>query len=227
MRRPNHGTVVAYVALFVALGGTAFAATHLAKNSVGSKQLKKNAVTTAKIKKEAVTTAKLKNGAVNGAKVADASLTGADINLGTLGTVPNALTANGQSPTKIFKVLSKGESNVPIASIAGFAMTATCEEENADVTLKSPATSASVMEAEGNGHEKSFFEYNSATSGESAEVRLDGKEEAGKGDGFGETTFSAALRTGSVVSGDIAYDFNTFGSSPAEECVVFGEVMTG
>ncbi len=43
--------LVAYVALFVALGGTsAYAAGALQKNSVGAKQLKRNAVTTKKVK---------------------------------------------------------------------------------------------------------------------------------------------------------------------------------
>ena len=63
--------------MFIALGGTASAAT-LAVNSVGSKQLKKNAVTTAKIK----------NGAVTGAK----------INLSTLGKVPSAAVADSAAP---------------------------------------------------------------------------------------------------------------------------------
>jgi hypothetical protein len=58
------------IALIVALGGTAYAASSLPKNSVGSKQLKKNSVTTAKIK----------NGAVTGKK----------IRLKSLGTVPSA-----------------------------------------------------------------------------------------------------------------------------------------
>jgi hypothetical protein len=42
---------MATLAFFIAVGGaSAFAATQLAKNSVGAKQLKKNAVTTAKVK---------------------------------------------------------------------------------------------------------------------------------------------------------------------------------
>jgi hypothetical protein len=76
------------IAVFLVLGGTAFAATQLGKNSVGTKQLKKNAVTAAKIKKNAVTTAKIKKDAVTGAKV----------NEGTLGTVPSANVANGLAP---------------------------------------------------------------------------------------------------------------------------------
>src|SRR5690349_24668437 len=52
------------IAVFMVLGGAAFAATQLPKNSVGSKQLKKNAVTAAKIKKDAVTGAKVKDGSL-------------------------------------------------------------------------------------------------------------------------------------------------------------------
>lgn len=37
MKLPSHSTVIAYLALFVALGGTAYAATQLPKNSVGPK----------------------------------------------------------------------------------------------------------------------------------------------------------------------------------------------
>ncbi len=62
---------VAYTALFVALSGTAFAATAtLPKNSVGTPQLKNRAVT--------------------GQKVAAHTLTGANIKSSTLGIVPNA-----------------------------------------------------------------------------------------------------------------------------------------
>ena len=49
-RRPSPSMVVALIALFVALGGTGYAALKLPANSVGTKQLKKNAVTGAKVK---------------------------------------------------------------------------------------------------------------------------------------------------------------------------------
>jgi hypothetical protein len=80
VKLPSHNTVIAYLALFVALGGTAFAATQLPKNSVGSKQLKPNAVTAAKIK----------NGAVNGSKIGPNAITGANVDESTLGRVPSA-----------------------------------------------------------------------------------------------------------------------------------------
>jgi hypothetical protein len=69
--RLTYANVVATLALFLVLtGGAAYAATRLAKNSVGSRQLKKNSVT--------------------GAKIKDGTITGAKIKLGTLGTVPSA-----------------------------------------------------------------------------------------------------------------------------------------
>lgn len=58
-RTPSPALVISLIALFVALGGTSYAAIHLPRNSVGTKQLKKNAVTTRKIRKHAVTAAKI------------------------------------------------------------------------------------------------------------------------------------------------------------------------
>lgn len=79
---------VAYLALFVALSGTAVAATALPKNSVGPRQLKTNGVTGADVKRN--------------------TLTGRHINEGRLGRVPNAAnaanagnaaTVGGQAPS--------------------------------------------------------------------------------------------------------------------------------
>ena len=79
-RRVTYANVMSSIAVFLVLGGaTAFAASQLGKNSVGSKQLKKNAVTAAKIKNGAVTTAKLKNNAVTTAKIKNGAVTGAKV----------------------------------------------------------------------------------------------------------------------------------------------------
>jgi hypothetical protein len=77
--RHARANAVGYVALFVALSGTAIAATSLPRASVG--------------------TAQLRNGAVTGAKVAPHTLTGANIKVATLGTVPNAARLGGQLPS--------------------------------------------------------------------------------------------------------------------------------
>ncbi len=86
--RPTYANVVATLALFIALGGTAIAASALSKNSVGPKQLKKNAVTTPKVKNKAITGAKIKPG----------TITGTQVNASTLGPVPVANLANSIAP---------------------------------------------------------------------------------------------------------------------------------
>jgi hypothetical protein len=62
MRLPSHGTVAAYTALFIALGGTAYAA--VGPNSVGSREIKRGGVAGSDIRANAVTSAKVKNGAL-------------------------------------------------------------------------------------------------------------------------------------------------------------------
>jgi hypothetical protein len=119
IRSLTYANVMSSLAVFLVLGGaTAFAAGHLGKNSVGTKQLKANSVTAAKLKKNAVT----------GAKVKDQALTGSDIQVATLGTVPsatNALSANslsGRTPFTFFMAAgSKG-----VVTIAPFTIGAKC-----------------------------------------------------------------------------------------------------
>jgi hypothetical protein len=62
LQRPSPAVVVALIALFVALGGTGYAAIVLPANSVGTKQLKKNAVTAAKVKNASLLAADFKAG---------------------------------------------------------------------------------------------------------------------------------------------------------------------
>jgi hypothetical protein len=63
-RRPSASLVISCVALFVALGGAAWAATSLPSNSVGTQQLRNGAVTGSKIKNDAVNFNKIAMGTV-------------------------------------------------------------------------------------------------------------------------------------------------------------------
>jgi hypothetical protein len=60
--RPSHATVVAYVALFVALGGTSVAAVTLKRNSVKGKNIARNAVSSPKVKDRSLLATDFKEG---------------------------------------------------------------------------------------------------------------------------------------------------------------------
>lgn len=140
--RLTYANVVSTLALFlVVAGGTAVAADHLAKNSVG----------TAQIKMGAVTAAKIKNGAVTGAK----------IKLATLGTVPSAATASSASTAT-----TAGSANS--AKSAGHAATAdsATSADHAD-TANSAASAAhadTANTATSAGHADTADTANTATS---------------------------------------------------------------
>jgi hypothetical protein len=71
---PSPALVVSLIALFVALGGTSYAAiTTLPRNSVGTPQLKNSAVTGAKIENGAVSAAKISSSAGGAVKVVGAA----------------------------------------------------------------------------------------------------------------------------------------------------------
>lgn len=91
-------------------GGAAYAASHLGKNSVGTRQLR--------------------NGSVTGLKVKDKTLTGRDIDLATLGTTPGAAdarTLGGLSATQIVEA-SKVRCPPGTEPIAGVCLESTARE---------------------------------------------------------------------------------------------------
>ncbi|HEY0319042.1 MAG TPA: hypothetical protein VGC49_12225 [Solirubrobacterales bacterium] len=63
-RQLSPATVISCIALFVALGGAAYAAVKIPPNAVKAVNIAKQAVTNAKIKQQAVTSGKIKNGGV-------------------------------------------------------------------------------------------------------------------------------------------------------------------
>ena len=108
MNRPRYADVAATLALVLALGGTAYAAS-LPKHSVGKQQLKHDAVTSKKIKNGkvrgvdlapgAVGGGQLQDGAVTGAKIANGTVDRPDLASGSVGT--GELTANAVNGSKV------------------------------------------------------------------------------------------------------------------------------
>ncbi len=143
----SFSNVIAALALFIALGGSAYA---VGKNTIGTKQLKNNAVTAKKIKKNAVTSAKIKNGAVTGAKLG--SVPGSKVSVDTLGKVPSAAQAdnaavatsagtattaeNLDGQSEFFLKLQGGQSQ-EIARHGQVGLTATClADDNGDDVIR-------------------------------------------------------------------------------------------
>lgn len=96
---PSPSMIVAVVALFVALGGAAYAGVMLSNNTVRSSTIVNGQVKTADLASLAVTNAKLNNNAVNAVKVRNGSLTGLDVADGSVGAAD--LGAGSVTPAKI------------------------------------------------------------------------------------------------------------------------------
>lgn len=98
----NHlsfANVISVMALFVALGGSSYAAVQLSKNSVGAKQIKKNAVRAAEINRNAVGASEVRSNAIAGADVADGSIGSLDIGDDAIGS--GELSDNGVGASEL------------------------------------------------------------------------------------------------------------------------------
>jgi hypothetical protein len=83
-RHLSVANVLSCIALFVALGGTAFAAVKLGPGQVKSVNIARQAVTNAKIKTQAVTSGKIKNGGVNAVDIGAGQVTNEKIGTGAV-----------------------------------------------------------------------------------------------------------------------------------------------
>jgi hypothetical protein len=112
-RHLSFANVIASTALFVALGGGAYAAT---KIRVGTNQIKKGSVRTRQLHK----------GAVNGFKTQNDSLTGTQIKESTLGTVPNASKVNDSQVIQVSYRQPQGSPAQTLFTLAGLTVKASC-----------------------------------------------------------------------------------------------------
>lgn len=203
-RHLNPATVLACVALFVALGGGAYAATTLTKKSVKSQHLANGAVTTAKLKNGAVTTPKLRNGAVTGVKIAPATigsgqLAGGSVRSGQLGgqVVTEAKIKNGAvSENKL------GAESVATGKIKKEAVTAATLSSSLYAQLVKNVTYVNKLSAEDSENAKSITAEcpvgkqaiggGARVNGELAEVAITGSTPfvAGNGERTGWTAMA-------------------------------------
>jgi hypothetical protein len=98
MFKRSYANVMSTLAVFlVVAGGTAFAASSLAPDSVKSKTVKDNSLKSIDLKDgKAVSTDDVIDGSLTGTDIADASLTGDDVDETTLGQVPDSANLQGR-----------------------------------------------------------------------------------------------------------------------------------
>jgi hypothetical protein len=155
-KRVTYANVMSSIAVFLVLGG----ASAYAAKKIGSNEIKGNSITTGKIKKEAVSASKIKKNAVTTAKIANGAVTGAKLNLGTVGTVPNAAHAttadtasnanavNGLHLSKIAFTAGPNTPDTAFFSAAGLTLRASCDAgEEINVTGTTSVNNSEIYES--------------------------------------------------------------------------------
>jgi hypothetical protein len=159
-RRPAPSMVVAFIALCVALAGTATALPgrarvkkdDIARAAVRAVHIKARAVQSKHIKSRAVTRSKIARRAVGASETGQDALKGENIVESSLGTVPNASNAgkvNGRSVEKISFVAGTGAAPVPVLALNGLTLSAACGAGPALSVTASTSVSGAVIHSGG------------------------------------------------------------------------------
>ena len=164
----NPAMIVAIIALFIAMGGSAYAGSKLAKNSVTTNAIKNGAVTGKKIKKKTITATNIKSN----------TITGSQINEAALGSVPNADKVGGIAASDLVtnkKVITwnvpmnRGDAPKTLATFGPFTVTGRCEvngantDAYADITTSTDHTYAYGDSDFNVGETENWFSYTNFT----------------------------------------------------------------
>jgi len=172
-RRPSPAMIVALIALFVALGGTVYAAGKIngktiKKGTIPGNRIKGGSLTGGQIKAASLTGAQIRAGSLTGAKVAPNSLTGAQIDEGSLGEVPNASALGGVAASAFPRIARDGSGDDAIGSGSPGSGTA------AQVTITAPQdgfllaiASAAVHNSQDSDAFQCILEFDGVEQGES------------------------------------------------------------
>ncbi|MGH2958381.1 MAG: hypothetical protein ACRDKE_02160 [Solirubrobacterales bacterium] len=138
------------LAIFLLLGGTAFAAgklsgSRLTNNSVSGKKLKAGSVSNSKLRTNAVTNAKIRAATISGSRLAANTLTDREVNMAKLGKISKAATADNAS-----KVDSKDASQLLVKCPTGTVdLGSACSESGARAAVSGYAATQSCTAAGG------------------------------------------------------------------------------
>jgi hypothetical protein len=102
LRRPSPALVVAFVALFVALGGVSYGlatgsidSREIADNTIRSKDIRDNSVYSRDLRNNDIRDIDIRNGTIKGRDIARATITGDNVNMPKLGQVPDSAALGG------------------------------------------------------------------------------------------------------------------------------------
>jgi hypothetical protein len=209
LHKPSPAFVLALVALFVALGGTSYAALSIPANSVGSKQLKKNAVTTKKIKNHAVTAAKINT---TGLTVPNATHAGSATSAGSV---------DGSQVTTLSKPLLSNTTTT-IFSGDDLTLTAVCNSSaQIGLTAQSSDPNAELNWFGTLGTADTFAHTNDGTGTSPITVLALGDNEGSIDIEFGNTS-------GQSVTAQLGMDYdNAYSTTNGTHCGVFGTIIAG
>jgi hypothetical protein len=167
-RRLSFANVTAALALFIALGGSSYAAIRIgsdqiANNSVSSKDLRNNHIRGRDIRKDTIRGTDIRDSDLQGRDVRNDTIAGADIKESSLGVVPRAQDAqtlagkpasaflgSGQLAKTGLVKLAHGETKT-IASTGPFTWKAACSDDgggNTRLTITAESTEAASFAAD-------------------------------------------------------------------------------
>lgn len=154
VRHLTFSNAIALIALFIALGGAAYAGSKL-----DGKNIVNGSIGGGKLKNETITANKIKKATITGAQIKEGSITSTSINVSTLPTVPSAQNATtAQSATTAQTATSADKANS--ATTASTANNATHADE-ADT-----AGDAETIEGESSAELRSELEVRCSTTTE-------------------------------------------------------------
>jgi hypothetical protein len=203
-RQLSYANVMATVAVFVALGGGAYAA-KVAKNSVGASQIKKNGVGASEINQNAVGSSETAANSVGSSEVIDDSLLGADISEQSLGQVPAADTLDGLDSSAFQRAGADGLGRGTAGTVAAGADPVLFELAEGTLVLDCGGTGTAIGYTNDSGaiarvyHETGIH---SDDDGGGIDIAVDGLEDVNPGHvDVADTTTVAIPIDGGVASG--------------------------
>jgi hypothetical protein len=237
-RRPSPSMIVAFLALSVALAGTATALPgrarvkkdDIARAAVRSIHIKSRAIQSKHIKSRAVTRSKIARRAISSSEVGQDSITGTNIVESSLATVPsasnatnagNAATVNGRTVEKVAFLVPGGTGPTTVLNLNGLTLVATCGVGPALSVAASTSVGGALIHSGGNHTTAGSSHYNEDDSfnpGESFDVLRGGI--TGGSDVEGTLTYVRA--DGGVVTATYLAEEDP----PGNRCV-FGGTATG